>query len=612
MTTRQSLALALLSFLLLAGPAAAQPGGIASYQERLPEDTLFYISWDGLEDIKAFRATNPLLRLLDSPEMKANWQALKEFRQRQEKARKTQESRKEGEESKEEPSRDVDFRQFAPLLTNPGLIAVVLPSPSTVAPAAGPEPAYLYLYDITGKEELLVDLEASVARPDDEISDYDFNGITVVKTVDAKGKVKGYKARVDRWLAGGGSKAVVEAWITAVRQAPQQSLKDTASYALARTHRTSNAQLEFFFNFNAVSRLVGELPYEPSEKQPVSPQQIANSLGLNDWELVLASLEFEPERVRYAVVALHREAADGLAAFVASPVSDFPSLDFAPENAFNYWVVELDVLALWSYLQGILETTLPAQRAPLVTGFRAMVEGMLGMSLDELMAAWGTEYAQVSYPMADAVEVGTIRLQSLRDPERVLTALRNLAKGLGPRLEIEELPGELPDNPVTYFQISLPLDKQKTKTSFSIAVTEDWLLFARSQAEIQGALERLGSGPSLRDNPAFQEARSRFPADLSSLSFTDAERWLASGDVTRFLEQLTKSMVEAARREAKTEESTADASDPDPPTSDGPELKRRPAEEEPPQLEIPLGYVKWVLSATTKDARGIYHTGYIE
>jgi len=608
-------------FLPLALPVAAQEGSITDYQERLPEETIFYLTWHGLEGLKELRATNPLLRFLDSPEMRANWEALKDFYRRQEEARAKQKSKAESGKP-ERTKTEMDLHELAPLLSNPGLIAVLAPPATDEAAAERPEPGVVYLYDSTGKEELLATLEARAGAKDKTTTEYDFEGTTVVETTDAKGKGKDYKARVGRWLVGGSDKAITEAWIRALQQAPARSLKDTTSYALARGRRQGNAQLEFFLNLGAVTQLLKELPVPAAKETSVTPEQIVDATGLNDWEMVVGTLSLEAERARYDFTALHREAAGGLADFIAPSVTDFSSLDFAPENTVSYSVAELDFSALWAYVRQLLDAVLPPQQARLAAGFQGMAEGVLGVTLDELMAAWGTEFAQVSYPAADTSQIHTLRVQGVRDRDRILTVLRNLVVALGPQLNFEELPPETPDDAVTYFSLSLPSGQEDTdeRSPFYLALTDNWLFVGWSRAEMQAALARMGHEPNLRASATYQETRARFPAALSTFSFVDAERWLASDEVAKLMEEMAKGMAEAARRQQESDESEADASEaestePAEPSEEGPELARREPEApdiEPPHLQIPRGYVKRLLSATTKDSHGLYHTGYIE
>src|SRR3970040_2749570 len=72
----------LLGLLVWAGlglPARAQKEPLEQYRGRLPPNTLFYVSWKGLDQLPRLRGTNPLLRFVESPEMKDNWRAVETY-----------------------------------------------------------------------------------------------------------------------------------------------------------------------------------------------------------------------------------------------------------------------------------------------------------------------------------------------------------------------------------------------------------------------------------------------------------------------------------------------------------------------------------------------------
>jgi len=110
----------LLFLLLLSGTAGAQE----RFQERLPENTLAYVASANREALESARATNPLLRLLASPEMKANWEALRRSR-----------TRRTGQQAKESAAKEDE--EFLELLQAPGLIALLPPDPHAPPRATG-------------------------------------------------------------------------------------------------------------------------------------------------------------------------------------------------------------------------------------------------------------------------------------------------------------------------------------------------------------------------------------------------------------------------------------------------------------------------------------------
>ncbi|MFQ5696163.1 MAG: hypothetical protein ACE5HB_09255 [Terriglobia bacterium] len=201
------LALLFLALLLAAVPARAQQPSVDDYLGRLPENTLLYLRWKNLDDIESLRAANPLLRFLDSPEMKANFQAIEEFQRRAQEARKRRRTAQQAEQQpteprpRKQPSGEEIFQHLTRLAANPGLLAVVLVPPAEAK--AQPDGALLYLYDLTGQEELLQELHALYGGPERQEHTYDLDGIPVVETLDAKGKPQAYQARLDNWLVGG-------------------------------------------------------------------------------------------------------------------------------------------------------------------------------------------------------------------------------------------------------------------------------------------------------------------------------------------------------------------------------------------------------------------------
>src|SRR3989304_5135121 len=72
----------LLGLLVWAGLGFSAPGSEKTLEQsrgRLPHNTLFYVSWKGLDQLPRLRGTNPLLRFVESPEMKDNWRAVKTY-----------------------------------------------------------------------------------------------------------------------------------------------------------------------------------------------------------------------------------------------------------------------------------------------------------------------------------------------------------------------------------------------------------------------------------------------------------------------------------------------------------------------------------------------------
>ena len=653
---------------------AQQELSVDDYAGRLPADTVFYITWKNLDDFERLRATNSLLRLIDSPEMKHNWEAIVDYLQRleeYEKARRRPQPQEEeqppeqktpSEQTEESGSQaapettgefknpldDPKVRRILSLFTNPGLLAVVLlPPAAPEEPAASgeepgapkipePVPVVLFLYDTTGKEELLQELRAEAAELKGEVREYELEGVIVEEHLAASGKPQLYLAQVGQWLVGGSQKELTEAWIRTLWAAPEQSLQDTPGYQRAAEFRDQNAQLEFFFNVTAFVRLMEFIPALPG--QPVPPAQVVEALGLNRWSLVHFSFGFEAEYVRYQMALVQREPHPDEETILGTSVPDFSSLDFAPEDAFSYTVERWNLTAAWNSLQSAVPLLVPPDRAQVIPIFEGMVEGLLGMPIGELVAAWGDEFAQVSYPVVrgEQTTMASVNIIRLRDRERVLTALQNLLPMVSSFLQVEELLSESSEQEdVVWFRFSaLPGEKKDlaalAETALVVALTPEWLLLSSDVDALRGTLERYGQGPSLRDNPVFQHVRSRFPAELSGLGFMDIKRFVESGAaaatyqefrdiIQQAIEEQQRQQQEEERQrrqqEGQTEDPAAESSPGSPAAEEGKQEEPPPPEipyPELPELRFPRGYLRWSYSATVRDPQGIFMMGFIE
>jgi hypothetical protein len=305
-------------------------------------------------------------------------------------------------------------------------------------------------------------------------------------------------------------------------------------------------------------------------------------------------------------------------------VEEFPSVRLAPTSSFAYSAAQVDLLATWNYLLGAVDALAPRQQAGMIQGVLAMAEGLLGMPVEELMSAWGREYAQFSFVDSGGAS-RSVYVLSLRDPEQILAALRQVAAKQVIFLPIEEIPAaEGATTDTAYFRfLSAPTEEdEKPKPSFHLAVADNWLLASERKEDLEGALGRAGGrNPFLGQSPAYQQARSRFPAALSGFSYLDAERWLETDAAKELLRTILES---ATRRSGETEkepeaEPKADPEDDpnaEPPVEPAPPQDEPPQAEEPPvpfpELQIPRGYLKWLLSATTRDAHSFRLVGIIE
>jgi len=619
-----TLVLTLLVAVLVPGAARAQEPTVEDYRDRLPEQTVFCVSWQGLADLETLRATNPVLRMWASPEMKANWAALEEYQRAQARQRAG------GQEDEAARARDSNsstnwIHNATRLMANPGLIALVVPPPPADPAAPPPEPQAVMLYDTTGREELLAQLAAEDLKPGETRRTYEFEGMTVEETLDKNGKPRNYSGRVGRWLVSGEGKEAFEAWVRAVKEAPASSLRASLPYRQAQSLWSPGSQVQGFVDATLLMKMLARVP--PSKPDDPPAAQVFEALDLARWEVLTFDATLDANSLRYQVTGQQGGDRDGLLGLLGSPVSEFPSLRLAPANAIAYSVAQVDLLAALNYLLAAVDALAPPQQAGMIQGVLAMAEGLLGAPLEQVMATWGSEYAQFSYADSDGM-LRSLYVLSLRDREQALAMLRHVAEKNVVFLPIEEVPGSVADEPVYFRFLSGPSEaNEPPKATLHLAVAGDWLLVSERQEELEAALARAGgASPFLGQSPAYQQARGRFPASLSGFSFVDAERWLETDAAQALLRAILEGAGRSASEPDKESEAEAEAeaepeSEPEPDPNADSEAEPAPAEEpaeaeEPPipfpELQIPRGYLKWLLSATTRDARSFRFVGIVE
>ena len=626
----RTILLCLLAFGLAPAPVQAQSDSLKEYKGRLPENTIFYLSWDNLAEFDSLRASNPALRMLDSPEMLANWDKLEdyfrcteEWRKRRRKASKSpeQEEQEENDSPETETAARPDFRweDFRRTMRSPGLIAL-LASPEGETPGSRAEPEAVLLYDTSGGGDLIALLESRSRFPNRKKRSYKFEGLTVVETLNEKGRGVDYVTRIGRWLAGGSSKEVAEAWFRALQTAPAHSLKDAESFRRAAPYRNPSDQLEFFLNIHAIAGMIGRLPVKPgNDGAGLEPARLVEALGLNEWDFVLFSLGLEPERVRYALSGVYRPGAVPSEAVLGQPVTEFHSQGFAPANTLSYSTSRINLRAIWAYVERAAAAILPPKQSQMAQGMKGMIEGMLGFPVPVVLETLGPEFAQISYVTEGEGETQNLFALQVQNRERLTGILRTLFSVAASKATIEESTGEGPHAGTTYFRVAVPsaAPGEPPEPRTFAALTDEWLLVGKREGEVLRALERAGSGPSFGTSAAMQTVRSRLPAELSAFSFFDLDGWLASGKLQEFFREFTRETPRKTRKPATSPTSPVALRE------DGAQVQQVSRTQEPPdaaadpepkfpELKFPRGFLRWLFSGTTRDAQGLYHIGVIE
>ena len=633
-------ALAAAAFGVAAVPAVAQDDSLEVYKARLPRNTIFYGSLDNMSGLAELRETNPMHRFIYSPEMKENWDALKSYleemieRNRPGKRPPGDAASEQGKKSFFDEIFNFDeegkqaIKDLGAFTQNSLLYAVVLPH-SAGEIEEGKVPSLVVLYDITGNEQVVDRLLGRILLSGYTEQEYEFEGLTVIETLDKNGKGAGYRAQIGRWLAAGTGKVDAEDWFRRVQGVVGPSLGDSEVFRTARNYRDGVDQHELFFNVAFLTELIQSIPLPPdwSEENP-TPPQITEALGLTTWEFVAFSYGMEADRTRYTLDTIYRPGAVAADArfLVSEPGVSFDAIALAPVDALDFSASREDFSTVWLAVEEGIEALVPRKEKVQLRGAQGMPEGMLGVSLGEVIGAFGPEYASVSY-VGDSGDPVRVSAVGLRNREVVLTLIRNAVTMAGPFFPIEEVAGEGDLADVSYFPIVIPdtFSGEPTRPYTVLAVADDWLLFSDYRVELDATLRRIGTSPTLADSPLYQAVRERLPQKLSGVRFSDSAGLIERADLESFLNKVLSKLVTdinvRLEEEARAGNTSSEGNGPDEAVSSEPPGPGESAEGSldpnnlllpPPWIKIPRDILKWSFSGTWRDAAGVHLVNYIE
>ncbi len=566
----------------LVKPAPAQDLAIDDLISRLPAETLVLLSWRPGADFPQIRRTNPVLRLLESPEMAANWKELQQLDGPLDDA----------------PSDDITLDEVLTLMNNSGFIALLGPGPE----AAGAfEPRVIAMYDVSGNEELLEDLDARLKADGATSRTVTWDGRSVKESVDADGVVTRHSVRIGRWETAVTDSAMLRDWLERLEASPARGLGDVSAWQAALGRDDPDAQFTLFVHLpplvdtflESVRPILDDTEDEEARESVALGFEIlgaaAEVFGLRDWESISLRARLASDRLRYVASAAARHDDPPLLAVMAPGTADLASLAFAPPSSMSYSMTRLDPSALWGLIWEVIGAVVPPEQEPVVSGVMGMAEGMLGMPVGDLFAALGHEQAQVLYD-AGREEPTTLVVQQLVNRGALLTALERIrGADLFDLMELTETGAAVP-----LFRLrGPPGDNGDPAFTFFAALTADWLVASEDQTVVEDAVRRGETGPSLATSPKFQRARAMFPGPVSGFGYADVDGWM-QGMAAVFLQGLVEGVI-AARGGDRDEDEEDDT-----------------VPIEVPDFTIPRGYASLLVTATTHDARSIRQVGIIE
>ena len=492
-------------------PAAlfAQQNGLESL---LPGETIFYVSWRGEAGMTAHKATNSLLRLWNDPDLAPAHAMLA--------------SGLLTPDTKDLPPLSAD--EFRQLLTNPGMFAV-LRLPADVKPhekpgakagvgASGVHAAMLGIYDRTGREQILDKaLEwkpAGKAAP--TITKTAFHGMDIVEV--KSGTDSYYRTLAGHFLVVSDYREVAEHWAAKLAGPSPAvgSLGETAEFRAARQRAGSDAALSFFFNMRV---LLDEINAGVKDEQS---RKVVEALHFDQVHCVVGSLSFDEPATRLQFSLLGRIDPGGLLSIFGPSRADFPSLKITPAGVFSYSATRLDLTAIYRFIRRVAEAALPQGQGVIVNQVDQYVTQQFGMSMEDMLKLLSGDFTAIKQdPQGDFSE--SVFVLGVEKPADVLHVIELL---FASNIVTEESEGD-----VTYLSFVMPQPpvegKPAAKKFYHMAIGPKMLVIAHRKSDARNFLARAGetsTAASLASDPKFQAARSRLPAELSSMSYMDLSR----------------------------------------------------------------------------------------
>jgi hypothetical protein len=494
-------------------PAAASAQQ-KSLESLLPGDTILYLSWQGEAGMSAHKAANSLLRLWNDPDLAPAHALMAGSLLSQ--------------DAKDLPPLTAD--EFKQLLSNPAMFAVVR-LPAGVKPhekdaskkglgASGFHAAVLGVYDRAGREQVLDKVLnwAPQGKPAPTVTKSAFRGLQIEEV--KSGTDTSYRALAGHFLVLSDYREIAEQWAANLASAsPARGLlEESPEFRAARQRAGSGAAASFFFNMRV---LLDSLNAEMKDEQG---RRVIQSLHLDQIHSIVGSLSFDEPATRFQFSLLGNIDPGGLLGLIAPSRADFPTLKLTPAAVFSYSATRLDLSALYRFARTVFEAAVPPGQGLAFNQIDQYATQQFGMSIDEMLKLLSGDFTFIKQdPQGDLAE--GIFILGVEKPADVLHVLELLFAS--------NITNEESDGDVTYLSFALPQPAAPGKAAaqkkfYNLAIGPKMLVIAHRKSDARNYLARArataGGESSLASDPKFLAARSRLPAELSSVSYVDLTR----------------------------------------------------------------------------------------
>ena len=514
--------------LVLPGRAEAQAPLEAT---QLPGRTSFYLVWHGSPAGDA-RKNNALMSLWDDPDLTPLRVAMVDA------------IMNDANKQKEKPGLTLEeLAQIATLLDNPFTMGY-LPRREAAAPkaAAGKAAAptwngMFFVYDRTGKEELLLNTVLRMRSGDKELpklSEVTVAGVKALKIEKKSGTT--YWAETGKYMVAAGEESIFEEVLNRLAgKSAGSSLADSQAYREAKP-LLSVGMLEFFLRVPQIKDMAGD-----SSTSAPELKAMWSNLKLDSLHVFAGHISLEGARTRLQGGILGDTAEGSLFDIWSAGQSQPASLAYVTPETVYFNESQINLLGIYNTLKRVLMQP-GSNSAPLAKTMENAAETRIGMPLPDAIALTSGEF-------------GTLQTSPALDPDKKIffAGIRNKPESLKLIRTIlsDRLTSERNEGNVTYLKISLKGNQGATGVAqwnfYHLAVTPDLLLGSSKSETLRGMLSQAGTA-SLPAN--LQAARAQFPEKLIGFSYYDLQKLDWPALKQNWKTQMTKAAVESKSTDA--------------------------------------------------------------
>ncbi|MFI5098063.1 MAG: hypothetical protein ACHQT6_08850 [Candidatus Acidiferrales bacterium] len=478
---------------------------------QLPARTTFYLIWRGTPSGDV-RKSNALLSLWDDPDSAPMRSALVESL--------LSGSQKQKDNPKLSPA---ELAQYASLLDNPFVLGY-LPNPDSAAPVKPAKsdssklaPAWnglFFVYDRSGKEELLAKTILRLRAADAQIlklTPLTAAGVSALK-IERKSGVN-YWAETGKFAVSASELPVFEEILNCLAgKGGSSSLAQSAAYQEAKP-LLATGLLEFFLRVPEIKNFV------PSTDNS-APQLHAmfNALKLDSVHVLAGHLSLEGSRTRLQGAVLGDTSAGTLFDIWPEGLTNPASLSFFTPDTVSLNDTQINFLGIYETLKRALSQVGP-DSAKTMAPLETMIQTRLGMPLTDALALTTGEIAsfQIS-PTLDNTK--QIFLLGIRNKPEALKLLRTIFS--------DQITSERNEGSATYLKISLRGGQSSAGLAqwnfYYLAMTPDFLLGATKSDTLRAALAQQAANTPSSVPQNFLAARKQFPEKLNGFSYYDLQK----------------------------------------------------------------------------------------